>query len=83
MALLSTVLCLVLAGSGVARSPLLNPFLDAAHHQESLSRLESCFCQVPLLLLLLASARARGRGVDPSWCMQQTRELLVRVPQAA
>lgn len=57
MALLSTVLCLVLAGSGAAHSPLLNPFLDAALHQESLSRLESCFCQVLQLLLLLASAR--------------------------
>lgn len=48
MALVSTVLCLVVAGSGVVRSDLLNPFLDAARHQESLSRLESCFCQVAM-----------------------------------
>ena len=50
----STVLCLVLAGCGVVQSDLLNPFLDAARRQESLSRLESCFCQVAGLVLLLA-----------------------------
>lgn len=46
MTLVNTVLCLAVAGSVVVQAALLNPFLDAARHKESLSRLESCFCQV-------------------------------------
>lgn len=46
MTLVNTVLYLAVAGSVVVQAALLNPFLDAAHHKESLSRLESCFCQV-------------------------------------
>ena len=41
-----TVLYLVAAGGALVQADLLNPFLDAARHKESLSRLESCFCQV-------------------------------------